>query len=78
MLPPFILPIEFGLSYVAVVIDSAASKKFIDGNIQKLLKQLTGLNLDKVFRARALGQRQSPPVYKFMTTEQIQEVIFKL
>ena len=42
---------------------------FFDTEVQSLMKRLTGLNLDKVFRRRKLGKTPERPIYQFMTQE---------
>ena len=42
---------------------------FFDSEVQSLMKKLTGLNLDKVFRRRKLGKTPERPIYQFMTQE---------
>jgi len=46
---------------------------FFDEDVQTLLKELTGLNYEKIFRVRKMGQAVQKPVYQFMTEEEIQE-----
>lgn len=49
---------------------------YFNPEVQSLLKTLTRVNLDKVFRKRKLGDRALEiPTYKFMTDEQLQETI---
>nr|CAG4641099.1 EOG090X0AW0 [Eulimnadia texana] len=45
---------------------------FFNSEVQRLLKNMTGSNFDKVFRQRKLGERLSPPSYKFMSEEELQ------
>ena len=42
---------------------------FFDSEVQSLMKKLTGLNLDKVFRRKKLGKAPKRPIYQFMTQE---------
>ena len=42
---------------------------FFDNEVQSLMKKLTGLNLEKVFRRRKLGRPSERPIYHFMTQE---------
>ena len=42
---------------------------FFDSEVQSLMRKLTGLNLDKVFRRRKLGKTPERPIYQFMTQE---------
>jgi len=46
---------------------------FFEKEVQTLLKELTGLNYEKIFRVRKMGQSVQKPVYQFMTEEEIQE-----
>ena len=46
---------------------------FFEQEVQNLLKRLTGLNYDKVFRARKLGKDPVRPIYQFMTEEELLE-----
>ncbi|KAK9753397.1 Mitochondrial 28S ribosomal protein S22 [Popillia japonica] len=49
---------------------------FFNGEIQSLLKTLTRVNLNKVYRRRKLGQKKLDlPTYKFVTDEQLQEMM---
>lgn len=45
---------------------------FMDEKVQSLLYQMTGLNLQKVFKP--LKQELKPPVYKLMTESQLEKV----
>uniref|UniRef100_A0A1B6DY21 Uncharacterized protein n=1 Tax=Clastoptera arizonana TaxID=38151 RepID=A0A1B6DY21_9HEMI len=49
---------------------------FFDNEVQDLLKKLTRKDLNFVFRSRKMGQKLEPPEYKFMTTEQLEKVIY--
>ncbi|XP_018895984.2 small ribosomal subunit protein mS22 [Bemisia tabaci] len=60
--------------------DNAVNERdyiFFKPEVQTLLKKLTGLDINKVFRRRALGETPQPPEYKFMTTAQIQKEMEK-
>ncbi|KAF2903548.1 hypothetical protein ILUMI_02621 [Ignelater luminosus] len=49
---------------------------YFNPEVQSLLKSLTRVNLDRVFRKRKLGDKALEiPTYKFMTDEQLQETI---
>uniref|UniRef100_A0A1B6LWW5 28S ribosomal protein S22, mitochondrial n=1 Tax=Graphocephala atropunctata TaxID=36148 RepID=A0A1B6LWW5_9HEMI len=50
---------------------------FFKNEVQTLLRKLTGLNLEKVFASRKLGEKLEPPKYKFMTTDQVEKAIEK-
>uniref|UniRef100_A0A1B0DNZ0 Uncharacterized protein n=1 Tax=Phlebotomus papatasi TaxID=29031 RepID=A0A1B0DNZ0_PHLPP len=53
--------------------DRDPAPEFFNGKIQKLLKSLTRLDLDKVYRRRTVSRNAVE--YKFMTTEQVQQEI---
>lgn len=59
------------VSYVYT--DKDPGKHFIHPQTQKLLKSMTRLRLDKVYRKRAVLNNKVE--YKFMTTEQIENAI---
>ncbi|KAI4465800.1 mitochondrial 28s ribosomal protein s22 [Holotrichia oblita] len=49
---------------------------FFNNEIQSLLKTLTRVNLNKVYRKRKLGQKKLDlPKYKFVTDEQLQQMV---
>jgi len=48
-------------------------KLFFDSEVQSLLNRLTGLDYDKVFHRRKLGQTPERPIYQFMTEEELEE-----
>jgi hypothetical protein len=48
---------------------------FFNSNVQQLLKKLTRVDLNKVFRAKRFGVALRAPEYKFLTTEELDEVI---
>merc|ERR1712043_75417 len=54
---------------------SAVSKEslFFDAEVQGLMRKLTGLNYDKVFRRKSLGKNSERPIYQFMTQEELEE-----
>ena len=61
---------------LAIRFNSTTVKKeniFFDQEVQNLLKRLTGLNYDKVFRARKLGKDPKRPIYQFMTEAELEE-----
>jgi len=47
---------------------------FFQPSVQSLLQKLTGMDYDKVFRRRRLGDAPERPVYQFMTEEELREV----
>ena len=57
------------------VVNNAQKKDvvFYDQEVQTLLKELTGLNYEKIFRIRKMGQDVQKPIYQFMTEEEILE-----
>lgn len=46
---------------------------FFDKETQEILKTLTTVNYEKVFRIRQDGHKLKPPQYKFLTDEELQE-----
>lgn len=44
----------------------------MDEKVQNLLSKMTGMDLEKIFKARK--QEHKPPVYKVMTESQLEEV----
>uniref|UniRef100_A0A8C5QD74 Mitochondrial ribosomal protein S22 n=1 Tax=Leptobrachium leishanense TaxID=445787 RepID=A0A8C5QD74_9ANUR len=52
------------------------SAVFSDPDVQSLLKKMTGLNLEKIFKPKK--QELSPPTYKLLTEAQYQETIQKV
>ncbi|KAJ9592584.1 hypothetical protein L9F63_015722 [Diploptera punctata] len=48
---------------------------FFNSEVQQLLKKLTRIDLKKVYRTRRLGSRLQEPEYKFLTTEELTEVM---
>ncbi|XP_075211435.1 mitochondrial ribosomal protein S22 [Lycorma delicatula] len=73
------LKVNFDLSFRSQfnepvkAINEEIKKQFYEPEVQKLLKQLTRVNFEKVFRRRKLGKKLKAPTYKFMTTQQIEE-----
>lgn len=53
--------------------DKDPGQPFIHPQTQKLLKSMTRLRLDKVYRKRAVANNKVE--YKFMTTEQIESAV---
>uniref|UniRef100_UPI00398E5771 small ribosomal subunit protein mS22 n=1 Tax=Pristiophorus japonicus TaxID=55135 RepID=UPI00398E5771 len=45
--------------------------QFMDGEVQSILARITGLDLEKVFKP--VKQQLTPPAYKLMTNEQLEE-----
>lgn len=54
-------------------VDRDPAAQFLEPNTQKLLKSMTRLRLDKVYRKRAVLNNKVE--YKFMTTEQIEDEV---
>jgi hypothetical protein len=48
---------------------------FFNSNVQQLLKKLTRVDLNTVFRTKRYGAALRTPEYKFLTTEELNEVI---
>lgn len=46
---------------------------FFKPQVQDILKSLTGLNYEKIFRVSRIGARFNPPSYVFMTDKQLKE-----
>lgn len=57
------------------IVDKDPSQKFTDNETQKILKSITRLQLNKIFRKRPT--ESNTVEYKFMTTEQIEDEIEK-
>ncbi|CAG7717475.1 unnamed protein product [Allacma fusca] len=49
--------------------------KFLDPEVQRLLKSLTGMDYKIIFRRRNLGGKLHEPNYTFMTAEQLEEAV---
>lgn len=47
---------------------------FFDSEVQSLLKGITGLNRDKIFRTRREGKRVERAVYQFVTDEELKQL----
>lgn len=56
------------------VITKETSKLFFSEKAQELMKQLTGLNIAKIYRTRTIEGKTLPSLHKFMTTEQLRHV----
>lgn len=50
------------------------SNKFFSEPIQDLLVKLTHIDVQKAFRKRFIGQNPDTPIYKFMTTAEVEKV----
>lgn len=50
------------------------SNKFFAEPVQDLLFKLTHVDVQKVFRKRFTGQNPDTPIYKFMTTAEVEKV----
>ena len=60
----------------AVRFNSIAVKKediFFNPEVQSSLQKLAGMEFDKVFRLRKLGNDPVRPIYQFMTEEELEE-----
>jgi len=65
--------------YYYIVLDEITqelSNKFFVETIQDLLFKLTHIDVQKVFRKRFIGQDPDIPIYKFMTTAEVEKVCF--
>lgn len=64
-------------NFIFIILDSLKKNKledyFFDKNVQSILKKITGLNYDKVFRAKQTTIE--PDKFKFATEDQLKEVI---
>lgn len=47
---------------------------FFADHIQELLFKLTHVDIQKAFRKRFIGQDPDTPIYKFMTTAEVEKV----
>ncbi|CAG9769035.1 unnamed protein product [Ceutorhynchus assimilis] len=66
------------LNYSAMAYDGKAdpAETFFNDKVQSLLKSLTRVDYNKVFKRRKLGEKHlSDPVYKFMTEEELKEAL---
>lgn len=50
------------------------SNTFFVDHIQDLLFKLTHVDVQKAFRKRFIGQNPDTPIYKFMTTAEVEKV----
>ena len=59
---------------------STVSKEnlFFNSEVQALLKKLTGLNYEKVYSRKKLGNEPQRPIYQFMTDEELNEEFLQL
>jgi len=53
--------------------DFDIEKCFLRDDVQRILKRITGFDLDKIFRVRRIDDLK-PPRYKLLTTEQLEKV----
>ena len=54
-------------------VDFDVEKYFLRDDVQRILKQITGFDLDKIFRERKIDNLR-PPQYKLLTTKQLEAV----
>jgi len=47
---------------------------FFSSQVQKLLKELTSVDIEKVFEPKKLQQKPNSPRYQFMTSEELEKV----
>lgn len=52
------------------------SNKFFAESIQDILVKLTHVDVQKAFRKRFIGQDPDTPIYKFMTTAEVEKVSY--
>jgi len=59
---------------------STVSKEnlFFNSEVQALLKKLTGLNYEKVYSRKKLGNEPQRPIYQFMTDEELNEAMVEV
>ena len=59
---------------------STVSKEnlFFNSEVQALLKKLTGLNYEKVYSRKKLGNEPQRPIYQFMTDEELNEAMMEV
>lgn len=50
------------------------SNKFFAEPVQDLLFKLTHVDVQRAFRKRFIGQNPDTPIYKFMTTAEVEKV----
>ncbi|XP_059483245.1 small ribosomal subunit protein mS22 [Neocloeon triangulifer] len=55
--------------------DGRRSTLFFNPRVQQLLKDLTTVDLEKVFQAKKYQEKLRTPKYKFMTTEELEEAL---
>lgn len=70
-----LLACQVGTSVVRRCSSISRQEVFFRPEVQSLLKRLTGLQYDKVFRRRKLGKVPQRPVYQFMTGEELEEAM---
>lgn len=56
-------------------ISGNSTQMFFNDNVQDLLKKLTRIDLNVVFRNRMNEEPMTDPMYKFMTTQQVEEAL---
>ena len=55
------------------MLDFNVEKCFLRDDVQRILKQITGFDLNKIFQVRKIDELKAPD-YKLLTTKQLQEV----
>jgi len=63
----------YSVDVCGLILDFDVEKYFLRDDVQRILKQITGFDLNKVFRERKIDDLQ-PPEYKLLTTKQLKEV----
>ncbi|KAJ8889103.1 hypothetical protein PR048_008597 [Dryococelus australis] len=64
-----------GIVLWCVAGDRDPAPLFINPEVQKLLKQLTRIDVRKVFKKRKDEQKLAPPEYRFLTDDQLKQVM---
>ncbi|KRT79324.1 hypothetical protein AMK59_8453, partial [Oryctes borbonicus] len=74
---PFSLTLNRSLNYLSKEYNETdPAPLFFNGEVQSILKTLTRVNLNKVYRKRKFGQKKLDlPTYKFATDDQLQQML---
>lgn len=67
------IPISHSV-HISVRVEESSSKVFFSQPAQKLMKEVTGFDLEKINRARTRPGQVKAPLLKFMTTEMLERV----
>lgn len=60
--------------FVSGEVTKELSSKFFHDSVQDLLLKLTHVDVQRVFRKRFIEQDPDIPIYKFMTTAEVEKV----